>query len=87
MEENLTMDDLKEELEASLSQPAEAAEEEIGYSIIKGVYLKELEPEFEEMSDTLHIVPTDKTSSARFWKQVRKAMPEEQLEIPCDCSF
>ena len=29
MEENLTMDDLKEELEASLSQPAEAAEEEI----------------------------------------------------------
>ena len=29
MEENLTMDDLKEELEASLSRPAEAAEEEI----------------------------------------------------------
>ena len=66
---------------------AKAAEKDIGHSIIKGVYLKELEPEFKEMRDTLHIVPTDKTSSARFWKQVREAMPEEQLEIPCDCSF
>ena len=66
---------------------AKAAEEEIGYSIIKGVYLKELEPEFKEMRDTLRIIPTDKTSSAHFWKQVREAMPEEQLEIPCDCSF
>ena len=27
MEENLTMDDLKEELEASLAQPAETADE------------------------------------------------------------
>lgn len=74
-------------LRPDIWEEAKAAEKEIGYSIIKGVYLKELEPEFKEMRDTLHIVPTDKTSSARFWKQVREAMPEEQLEIPCDCSF
>lgn len=66
---------------------AKAAEEQIGYSIIKGIYLKELEPKFQEMRAILHIVPTDKTNSARFWKRVREAMPEEQLEIPCDCSF
>jgi len=55
---------------------AKAAEEQIGHSIIKGVYLKELEPRFQEMRDTLRIVPTDKTNSARFWKQVREAIPE-----------
>lgn len=66
---------------------AVAAEEETGYSIIKGTFLKKLEPEFREMRDILHIVPTDKTKSAKFWKKVRETLPEEQLEIPCDCFF
>lgn len=74
-------------LRPDIWEEAKAAEAEIGYSIIKGIYLKELESEFQKMRDTLHIIPTDKTNSARFWKQVREAMPEEQLEIPCDCSF
>ena len=74
-------------LRPDIWEEAKAAEETIGYSIIKGVYLKELEPKFREMRDVLRIVPTDKTNSARFWKEVREAMPEEQLEIPCDCSF
>ena len=74
-------------LRPDIWEDAKAAEETIGYSIIKGVYLKELEPKFREMRDILRIVPTDKTNSARFGKEVREAMPEEPLEIPCDCSF
>lgn len=66
---------------------AKAAEETIGYSIIKGVYLKDLEPKFQEMRDTLRIVPTDKTKSARFWADVRKAIPDDDTNMPCDCSF
>lgn len=66
---------------------AKAAEEIIGYSIIKDAYLKELEPKFQRMRDTLHIVPTDKTNSARFWADVRKAIPDDDTNMPCDCSF
>lgn len=67
---------------------AKAAEKLIGYSIIKGVFLKELEPKFQEMRDKLHITPTDKTSSARFWADVKKAIPDADPELTsCDCSF
>lgn len=68
-------------------EEAKAAEDVIGYSIIKGVYLKELEPKFKEMRDKLGIIPTDRTSSAKFWADVRKAMPEEDDPLPCDCAL
>lgn len=68
-------------------EEAKAAEAEIGYSIIKGAYLKDLEPKFHEMRDSLKIVPTDKTNSARFWADIRKAIPEEDPDVPCDCTF
>lgn len=74
-------------LRPDIWEEAKAAEEQIGYSIIKGSYLKDLEPQFQEMRDALKIIPTDRTNSAHFWKKVREALPEEQLEIPCDCSF
>ena len=73
-------------LREDIWEEAKEAEEQIGYSIIKGVYLKELEPKFREMRDKLHIIPTDKTNSARFWADVRKAIPDDDTDnIPCDC--
>lgn len=60
-------------LRPNIWEEAKVAEEAIGYSIIKGAFLKDLEPKFTEMRDKLHITPTDKTSSARFWADVRKA--------------
>lgn len=66
---------------------AKQAEDQIGYSIIKGVYLKDLEPKFKEMRDKKHILPTDKTDSAGFWKEVNTVLPEQETLFPCDCSF
>lgn len=74
-------------LRPDIWEEAKEAEKIIGYSIIKGIYLKELEPKFKHMKDALHIVPTDKTNSASFWKIVREALKEDQQELPCDCSF
>lgn len=74
-------------LRPDIWEEAKTAEEEIGYSIIKGVFLKDLEPKFIEMRDRLKITPTDKTNSARFWADVRKAIPEDDVELPCDCTF
>ncbi len=71
-------------LRPDIWEEAKAAEEIIGYSIIKGVYLKDLEEKFREMRDKLHVIPTDKTGSARFWADVRKAIPDdEQDDVPC----
>lgn len=72
-------------LRPDIWEEAKTAEELIGYSIIKGAFLKELEPKFREMRDSLHIAPTDKTSSARFWADVKKALPDSTE--PCECSF
>lgn len=74
-------------LRPDIWEEAKAAEEEIGYSIIKGAYLKDLESQFTEMRDKLKIVPTDKTNSARFWADVRKAIPDDDGDLPCDCAF
>lgn len=74
-------------LRPDIWEEAKAAEAEIGYSIIKGCYLTDLEPKFKEMRDRLGIVPTDKTSSARFWADVKKAIPDDEETVPCDCAF
>lgn len=75
-------------LRPDIWEEAKAAEAVIGYSMIKGIYLKDPEPKFKEMRDRLRIVPTDKTNSARFWADVRKAMPEEEEPaMPCDCAI
>lgn len=73
-------------LRPDIWEEAKAAEEIIGYSIIKGVYLKELEQKFREMRDKLHIVPTDKASPGKFWADVRRALPDEEEEPPCGCA-
>ena len=74
-------------LRPDIWEEAKQAEREIGYSIIKGVYLADLEPKFQEMRDRLKITPTDKTNSARFWANVRKAIPDDDPGLPCDCTF
>lgn len=66
---------------------ARAAEDEIGYSIIKGAFLKDLEPQFKEMREVKGICPTDKGNSAAFWAMVKKTIPEQLNLFPCDCAF
>lgn len=74
-------------LRPDIWEEAKAAEAKIGYSIIKGVYLKDLEPKFHEMKENLGIVPTDRTNSARFWADVRKVIPDDNINPPCDDEF
>ena len=61
------------------------AENEIGYSIIKGVFLDELLPKFKEMK-CRGIVPCDNMNYATFWANVRKVLKETE-DLPCECSF
>ena len=70
-------------LRPDIWEEAKEAERVIGYSIIKGEFLKDLEPKFRDMRDRLHIVPTDKGNSARFWADVRKAIPEDTEGVDC----
>ena len=62
------------------------AEKEIGYSIIKGTYLEELIPKYEELKSK-GICPNDKENSATFWKRVSNILPEQINFLPCDCAF
>lgn len=61
-------------------------EEYIGHSIIKGTYLKELIPVYDDMISK-GICPNDKQNSATFWAKVNKAIPEQMSIMPCDCAF
>jgi hypothetical protein len=63
------------------------AESVIGHSIIKGVFLRELEPQFKEMRYEKGICPTEKDHASTFWAQVRKAIPDQDSVIPCDCAI
>ncbi len=65
-----------------LWEKAKRAEETIGYSIIKGIYLKELEYKFKKMQE-LGILPTEKTNANTFWAMVRKELKADTL--PCEC--
>lgn len=73
-------------------QKAKHAEEALDHSIIKGVYLDELEPKFEEMRKA-GIKATEHVSGQAFWAQVRKTelggfdFSEEVNQKPCECVF
>ena len=75
-------------LEPKLWKEAIEAEDIIGYSILKDMYLEELIPKFQQMK-CRGIVPSEKMNSGKFWSEVRKALPEEgQISfLPCDCSY
>ena len=72
-------------LKPEMWEKAKLAEEEIGYSILKGVYLKDLECKFKTMKD-LGIVPTEKIGFQRFWADVRKMLPDDFDKMPCECA-
>lgn len=74
-------------LRPDIFEEAKQAEAQIGYSIIKDVYLEELEPKFKEMHEDKRICPNDKTNPATFWASVENALPEQESFLPCDCSF
>ncbi len=66
------------------------AEEEIGYTIIKGASLESLEPLFSRMR-SLGIEPTEHVQPATFWASVRKVIKavvveEEDAPMPCECN-
>lgn len=68
-------------------EEAKQAETEIGYSIINGIYMEELEPKYREMNEEKRICPNDKTNRATFWAEVENALPEQTSLMPCDCSI
>lgn len=65
------------------------AEDKIGYTIIKGVSLEELEPLFEQMRK-IGIEPTEHIPAPTFWALVRKQIKldftEDSVEKPCECA-
>lgn len=68
-----------------------AAEEDIGYTIIKGTTLEELEPLFDKMQKA-GVIPTEHIVHQTFWKLARKAVKELPEDIekdnkPCECVF
>lgn len=63
------------------------AEELLDHSIIKGIYLNELVPKYEEMK-ARGIVPSDKMQSQSFWAMVRKELKGvDEENLPCECAL
>ncbi|HHY22188.1 MAG TPA: hypothetical protein GX525_10020 [Bacilli bacterium] len=73
-------------LRPDIFNEAKQAEKEIGYTIIKGISMEELEVIFKEMKYVKNICPTEKLKPQTFWAKVKKALPEDNI-MPCDCSF
>lgn len=73
---------------------AKETEDEIGYSIINGVYLEELEEMFEKMKEQ-GVPQTEHIKHQTFWKIARQQVKEYDKEIdneskatlPCECIF
>jgi len=72
-------------------QKGKETEKIIGYSIIKGVYLYELEPIFEKMKG-LDIKATEHIQPQTFWSQVRNILKldvtcNDESSRPCMCAY
>lgn len=68
---------------------AKETESIIGYSIIAGEYLEDLEAVFEDMKRN-HIPATEHINSNEFWAGVRRAgidTDTDESRIPCECIF
>lgn len=70
-------------LRPDIFKKAMEAEKTIGYSIIKGAYLKDLLPQFRQMRKA-GIIPSDKLKFQTFWALVRKAIKEGDESICCE---
>jgi hypothetical protein len=73
-------------LRPQIFKEAMETEKELGYSIIKSIFLEELIPKYEELKRK-GICPNDKENSATFWKRVNDTLPEQQSFLPCDCAI
>lgn len=71
-------------------EKAKLAEDEIGYSIINGEYLEEMEEMFEKMKKA-NIPATEHIKHQTFWAQAKKIIKIENLTQddvkPCECVF
>lgn len=70
---------------------AKFAEEVIGYSILKGAFLEELEPEFERMK-AAGVPATEKIAPGAFWATARRmtrlnVVQDEGAALPCECTY
>lgn len=74
-------------LRRDIFEQAKQAEERLGHSIIKDIYMKDLEPMFREMFEEKHICPNNKENINSFWARVENTLPEQESLLPCDCSF
>lgn len=73
-------------LRKDIFNEAMATEEQIGYSIIKDIYLKDLIPIYEDIISK-GICPNEKGNDMTFWAKVNQSLPEQTSLFPCDCSF
>jgi hypothetical protein len=64
---------------------AKMAEDEIGYSILRDKYLKELECDF-ALLKSKNFPETEKIKPQTFWAKARKLIADEE-NLPCNCSF
>ena len=74
-------------LRSDIFKRAMEAEEIIGYSIIKGVYLKDLLPKFRAMRKA-GVTPSDRGNASTFWAHVRKLLKElgeDTADDVCTC--
>lgn len=72
------------------------AESEIGFSILKDIYLEELEPLFSKMKEA-KVQPTEKIQSCTWWAVAKEKLTnfelgqvkmfDDEINMPCDCSF
>lgn len=68
-------------------EEAKETEKAIGYSILKDIFLEDLENEFDEMKNKKFICPNEKTPPATFWAMVEKVMPGQVNIMPCECAI
>jgi hypothetical protein len=66
-------------------EKAKATEESLGYSIIKGITMTELEPLFEKMKQ-LGIEASENIQSGKFWSEAKKVIKQsDEDQKPCEC--
>jgi hypothetical protein len=66
-------------------EKAKLTEESLGYSIIKGITMTELEPMFEKMKQ-LGIEASENIPSGKFWSEAKKVIREsDEDQKPCEC--
>lgn len=68
-----------------LFEKAISSEIELGYSIIKGITMEELEPLFEKML-SLGVPASENVPSGKFWSEAKKVIKQsDEDQKPCEC--